>query len=73
MILPAVSVVFAGIASAKFHRTTNKAHTPLVVFFISITQMTIYFYELQSETPSDPTPSQNNGISTEIEGGSNFD
>ncbi len=73
MILPAVSVVFAGIASAKFNRTTNKAHTPLVVFFISITQMTIYFYEMQSETPSDPTPSQNNGTSTEIGGEPNFD
>ena len=44
MFLPAASVVLAGIASSKFHMTSNKAHTTLVVFFTSITQMTIYFY-----------------------------
>ncbi len=65
MFLPAVSVVLAVIASSKFHQTTNKARTTLVVFFTSITQVTIYFYALQSAITTDLNTVENSDIAPE--------
>ena len=65
MFLPAVSVVLAVVATSKFHQTTNKAHTTLVVFFTSITQLTIYFYALQSEITTDLNTVENSDIAPE--------
>ena len=65
MFLPAVSVVLAVIASSKFHQTTSKAHTTLVVFFTSITQLTIYFYALHGATTTDLNTVENSDIAPE--------